>query len=93
VGSMVQNGKFSAGTDIFPSRLKRVLLPTLGSPTIPMLTLFDGRPSNALGAELSAAALDFFGGIFLGAQTRGVACTSRLVSIEYLQMIMNSLPV
>lgn len=35
-GSMVQNGKFSAGMLHLVSRLKRVLLPTLGRPTMPI---------------------------------------------------------
>ena len=34
-GSMVQKGKFSAGTVSLVRVLKRVLLPTLGRPTIP----------------------------------------------------------
>ena len=36
LGSMVQKGKFSAGIDTLPRVLKRVLLPTLGSPTMPI---------------------------------------------------------
>jgi hypothetical protein len=37
-GSIVQKGKFSAGMPIFVSVLNRVLLPTLGKPTIPTCT-------------------------------------------------------
>ena len=33
---MVQNGKFSAGTDRFVNALKSVDFPTLGKPTIPI---------------------------------------------------------
>lgn len=33
---MVQNGKFSAGIPIFVRTLNRVLLPTFGSPTMPI---------------------------------------------------------
>lgn len=39
LGSMVQKGKFSAGMDTLPRVLKRVLLPTLGKPTIPICTI------------------------------------------------------
>jgi hypothetical protein len=42
LGSMVQNGKFSAGIDNFVSRLNVVLLPTLGKPTIPLQQKEDG---------------------------------------------------
>ena len=35
-GSIVQNGKFSAGMPIFVRTLKSVLFPTFGSPTIPI---------------------------------------------------------
>ncbi len=36
LGSMVQNGKFSAGIDTLPSVLNSVLFPTFGNPTIPI---------------------------------------------------------
>lgn len=36
LGSMVQNGKFSAGMPILESVLKSVDLPTLGMPTMPI---------------------------------------------------------
>jgi len=36
LGSMVQNGKFSAGMDTLPGVLKSVLFPTFGNPTIPI---------------------------------------------------------
>ena len=42
VGSIVQNGKFSAGTDILQSRLKNVDLPTFGIPTMPALRFVPG---------------------------------------------------
>lgn len=35
---MVQKGKFSAGIDTLPRVLNRVLLPTLGNPTMPICT-------------------------------------------------------
>ena len=38
LGSIVQKGKFSAGMPIFVSVLNRVLLPTLGKPTMPTCT-------------------------------------------------------
>ena len=38
LGSMVQKGKFSAGTVSLVRQLKRVLLPTLGRPTMPICT-------------------------------------------------------
>ena len=39
-GSIVQKGKFSAGTVHLVSVLKSVLLPTFGSPTIPICKYF-----------------------------------------------------
>ena len=42
----LQKGKFSAGTLCLQSRLKNELLPTLGKPTIPIVTLFLGLPRN-----------------------------------------------
>jgi hypothetical protein len=38
LGSMVQKGKFSAGMANFVRRLNVVLLPTFGSPTMPICT-------------------------------------------------------
>jgi hypothetical protein len=37
LGSIVQNGKFSAGIDDFVIALNKVDLPTLGNPKIPHL--------------------------------------------------------
>mmetsp|Transcript_27168 Transcript_27168/g.90917 ORF Transcript_27168/g.90917 Transcript_27168/m.90917 type:complete len:243 (+) Transcript_27168:889-1617(+) len=62
VGSMVQNGKFSAGTLMPHSTLKVVDLPTLGRPTRPAETLLPGRPSIGLGSSPS---------FFLGAMASG----------------------
>jgi len=36
LGSIVQKGKFSAGIPIFVSTLNSVLLPTFGTPTMPI---------------------------------------------------------
>ena len=57
-GSMVQKGKFSAGTPIRVSTLNIVLLPTLGSPTIPILRCVPTRPST--GPSSTSAPLFFF---------------------------------
>mmetsp|Transcript_26706 Transcript_26706/g.67939 ORF Transcript_26706/g.67939 Transcript_26706/m.67939 type:complete len:238 (+) Transcript_26706:816-1529(+) len=59
VGSIVQKGKFSAGTVILHMMLKVVDLPTLGRPTTPALTLLLGLPSRTRGGGASA----FLGGI------------------------------
>ena len=42
LGSIVQKGKFSAGTYNFDKRLKVVDFPTLGKPTIPIFKVFPG---------------------------------------------------
>lgn len=57
VGSIVQNGKFSAETDISHKRLKRLLFPTLGSPTIPMRRLLRTRPKRAAPVSALGSAL------------------------------------
>jgi len=49
-GSIVQNGKFSAGIDDLVIALKRVDLPTLGNPKIPHLNPI--ITLNEVGAEL-----------------------------------------
>ena len=41
LGSIVQKGKFSAGMETLPSVLNSVLLPTLGSPTMPICIATD----------------------------------------------------
>lgn len=61
LGSMVQNGKFSAGIDSLVRVLKRVDFPTFGNPTIPIFRWDENRPRIGLSAGTS---FDFFGGIF-----------------------------
>mmetsp|Transcript_12130 Transcript_12130/g.35043 ORF Transcript_12130/g.35043 Transcript_12130/m.35043 type:complete len:283 (-) Transcript_12130:91-939(-) len=53
VGSMVQKGKFSAGTDILHMMLNVVDLPTFGMPTTPALTWLVGRPRMTRGFSSS----------------------------------------
>mmetsp|Transcript_30035 Transcript_30035/g.74515 ORF Transcript_30035/g.74515 Transcript_30035/m.74515 type:complete len:223 (+) Transcript_30035:770-1438(+) len=71
LGSMVQNGKFSAGMQQFDSALYSVDFPTFGMPTMPTLRLEEKRP-RAQGPITSSVAA-FFGGIFgyLGWERRG----------------------
>ena len=64
VGSIVQNGKFSAGTDILHIMLNVVDLPTFGSPTSPAFTWLPGRPRSTRGFSSSF----FLGGMFALAQ-------------------------
>lgn len=59
-GSMVQKGKFSAGAALFVRTLKKVDLPTLGTPTIPIRKLVPRRPINGLRSGTPSC---FFGGI------------------------------
>ena len=51
---MVQKGKFSAATLIPHNKLKNVLFPTFGSPTIPVFTLLLGLPSRDFFVEVAA---------------------------------------
>lgn len=60
LGSIVQNGKFSAATESLLSVLKRLLLPTLGNPTMPILRLFVDLPRIT---RFGASPSFFFGGI------------------------------
>lgn len=59
LGSMVQKGKFSAGASLFVRMLKKVDLPTLGSPTIPTFKLVPTRPISGLASGTAF----FLGGI------------------------------
>lgn len=62
LGSMVQKGKFSAAAiEVLVNTLKKVLLPTLGSPTIPHLRLVPILPMITIFSSLSSF---FLGGIF-----------------------------
>uniref|UniRef100_A0A182QSV7 Uncharacterized protein n=1 Tax=Anopheles farauti TaxID=69004 RepID=A0A182QSV7_9DIPT len=67
-GSMVQKGKFSAGAALFVSTLKKVDLPTFGTPTMPMRRFVPIRPIRGL---ISGSA-SFFGGIFRQAAANAV---------------------
>lgn len=59
-GSMVQKGKFSAGAALFVSTLKKVDLPTFGTPTMPTRKLVPTRPINGFFSGSST----FFGAIW-----------------------------
>ena len=61
LGSMVQNGKFSAGMVHLVSTLKSVLLPTLGMPQMPILRCDEKRPKMGFSTTSSF----FLGGILL----------------------------
>jgi hypothetical protein len=61
---MVQKGKFSAGIDNFVTMLKKVDLPTLGNPTIPILRWEEKRPR--MGRSAGAASFFALGGLGLG---------------------------
>ena len=50
LGSIVQNGKFSAGIEDFVRALKRVDFPTLGRPTIPHIVGKFQRTDNDTGS-------------------------------------------
>lgn len=52
LGSMVQKGKFSAGMPILVRVLNRVLLPTLGRPTIPTYAMQAGRSARSKACKL-----------------------------------------
>ena len=56
----MQKGKFSAVAEDLVSTLKKVDLPTLGSPTMPTFRLVPTRPIRGLGS----GAAGFLGGIF-----------------------------
>lgn len=55
----MQKGKFSACAEDFVSTLKKVDLPTFGSPTMPTLRLVPTRPMRGLGSGTAG----FLGGI------------------------------
>ena len=61
LGSMVQNGKFSAGMVHLVSTLKSVLLPTFGMPQMPILRCDEKRPKMGFSTTSSF----FLGGILL----------------------------
>lgn len=64
-GSMVQNGKFSAGIAQFVNALYKVDFPTFGMPTMPTFKLLEKRP-NDHGPRGSSSTSFFFGGILFG---------------------------
>jgi hypothetical protein len=59
-GSIVQNGKFSAGTLSLDKKLKVVDLPTFGNPTRPILNVLEDLPKRTF---LAGPSSFFFGGI------------------------------
>jgi len=67
-GLMVQKGKFSAGAALWVRTLKKVDLPTLGTPTIPILRFVPILPISGLRSGSSC----FFGGILVGIYLRGM---------------------
>ena len=64
-GSIVQNGKFSAGIAQFVSALYNVDFPTFGMPTMPTFRLDENRPKDHGPRGSSSTASFFFGGILL----------------------------
>ena len=79
----MQNGKFSAGTDILHIMLNVVDLPTFGSPTSPAFTLLPGRPRSARGFSSSF----FLGGMFALAQNCASSeqrCSRRAERIHFI---------
>jgi hypothetical protein len=59
LGSMVQNGKFSAAASLLVRTLKNVDLPTFGIPTIPTFRFVPTRPMSGFFSGAST----FFGGM------------------------------
>lgn len=83
LGSMVQKGKFSAGTCIFPRMLKKDDFPTLGTPTMPTLTLLPGRPS----ITFLGASSPWEGSAWNGAEAGGITqLRTYCVCLQWLQM-------
>jgi hypothetical protein len=67
LGSMVQNGKFSAAAALFVKTLKNVDFPTFGKPTMPHFSDVPKRPIR--GGAFVAPSSFFFGGILLACLT------------------------
>ena len=63
---LVQKGRFSAGTFILHMRLKKEDLPTLGRPTMPILTWLPGRPSSGFSSSTT-----FLGGMAVARRVLG----------------------
>merc|ERR1719220_1296067 len=72
LGSMVQKGKFSAAACDLVRTLKKVDLPTLGRPTMPIFRLVPRRPNSFSGFSTS---LTFLGGILDLARAGSVSST------------------
>ena len=81
VGSIVQKGKFSAGTDMLHMMLNVVDLPTFGIPTTPARTLLPGRPSGSFstGAAVEEKEMSECGCVVYGASPSHTLSLSALL--------------